>query len=393
MNKVKLFLLVFTVFLILGVLLVSAVPTLRNGFLQAFSGSLRDTASLISDQGPSVYDDTPSRNLPDRPSVPNREGSSRGEENVTNGSESGESEEPDRVKGNLELHVIGTTGNAILIREGSTTVLLDGSSKSGAGDVVKYLKDHGIDSLTYLVATNYHLTAIGGIPTILEEIPVTYLVLARNVDTDERGHELLSYLKSKNLVWISPHKEYVDLDLGFGSKSTLRLVRTHHEGSFLTVLMNNFNQFVVSGDITLVEEPALKYLPLKADYYFISARSDIYSIPEGVLDTINPKNLVIGADADNHFVKAVEDKVKGRDIRLLKVYPNSSLVMDSNGLADDSSIHLVTSGVDVVTLSTSDSSPSDNGLSQEDTAFGGMDESANETSEGLEDSVNSEVED
>lgn len=319
-------------FLLLGVLLVSAVPDIRNGFSQAISGSFKDTFLIFGskDQAPVVEE-----------GQPNQGGVQVVVEEPREEQKCEDLDEP-REDGNLEIHVIGSTGNAILFREGETTVLVDGSDAGGALGVVQYLKDLGVERLTYFVATNYHSTAIGGAKTILENIPTTYIVVARNVDSHEKGADLISYLKSSKLVWVSPKAEYFDLDMDHQSKVRVRLVRTHHEGSFMVYVENRSDKFVVTGDMTLVEEGSLRYLPMDVDYYFVGARSDIYTLPKHVLEHTNAKHLVIGAPSEGVYVNRVLDLVKDvEDLEVLKVFNNDTLVLNSNGLGYEDSIQNV----------------------------------------------------
>ena len=61
------------------------------------------------------------------------------------------------VEGTLEMHVIDVgQGDCILIRQGEHAMLVDCGEPECADEVVKYLKDHGIEYLDYFVCTHVH---------------------------------------------------------------------------------------------------------------------------------------------------------------------------------------------------------------------------------------------
>jgi competence protein ComEC len=59
---------------------------------------------------------------------------------------------------------------------GSKAMLIDGGTYDAGPAVVSYLKRSGIDSIDVLVSTHPHEDHVGGLLTVLNELPVKQVV-------------------------------------------------------------------------------------------------------------------------------------------------------------------------------------------------------------------------
>ncbi|MBO5796779.1 MAG: MBL fold metallo-hydrolase [Clostridia bacterium] len=74
------------------------------------------------------------------------------------------------AEGTLEAHFIDVeNADAAFITCDGKTLLIDAGEKSAGETVVKYLRDHGVQKLDYVIATHADADHIGGMRTVIEE--------------------------------------------------------------------------------------------------------------------------------------------------------------------------------------------------------------------------------
>lgn len=77
----------------------------------------------------------------------------------------------------LEIHLIDVgKADAILIKSQGQAALLDAGQAVSAGEVIDYLYRHDVERLDYLIMSHPDRDHIGGMPQILQELPVAELL-------------------------------------------------------------------------------------------------------------------------------------------------------------------------------------------------------------------------
>lgn len=77
----------------------------------------------------------------------------------------------------LEIHLIDVgKADAILIKSQGQAALLDAGQAVSAGEVIDYLYRHDVERLDYLIMSHPDRDHIGGMPQILQELPVAELM-------------------------------------------------------------------------------------------------------------------------------------------------------------------------------------------------------------------------
>lgn len=305
LSLVKVLTITLSVVVLTGATLFFTVEDIRSGVMSTLRGSVKDTVAIL----------TPTEII---------------EEDPTDPSITSEEESPagvvieDQKEDTVFIHILDTEGTSVLVVEGNKTLLIDGGMLTDTEKIQRYLNSLGIGRLTYLVATNYHETAIEGLPKILSYYPVDYLIVSENISTDKKGENLTSYFSEKSLTAnILSQKVTYKLET-----VTFELIPTHEGGSLLVLLSDEDNKILLSGDITRVDEEALTVLPENIDLYSISSRKQTYLFPKGVLEKVNPKTLVISGSSDKKEVTKELQKVQS------VVFQNEScgtILVSSNG--------------------------------------------------------------
>ncbi len=93
----------------------------------------------------------------------------------------------------MEVHIMDVgKADAILIRCGSRSALLDAGHGVSAESVIDYLYRHDVRKLDYLIMSHPDRDHIGGMPQILRELPVSFFVQGRisdNLLPDSLGYK------------------------------------------------------------------------------------------------------------------------------------------------------------------------------------------------------------
>lgn len=94
-------------------------------------------------------------------------------------------------------------GSSTLIQQGTSGILIDAGEKDYGDVVVDYLREVGIDSLEYVVASHPHSDHIGGLDDVLYEFPVDTVIMPEleefNTPTTRVYEDLLTAVFDKDI--------------------------------------------------------------------------------------------------------------------------------------------------------------------------------------------------
>lgn len=243
----------------------------------------------------------------------------------------------------LELHFIDVgQGDSELIIIGENAMLIDAGEKDEGGKVAKYLIDHGIKKLDYVIATHPHSDHIGGIPGavnemtvenfIIPEIPEEYMPTTKAYENlliaiDESGANLeygvaqAKYnLGSAVFTIIAPNAEYKEMN----------------EYSVVILLEYNGYNFLLMGDAEKKSENDIlenHYLP-KIDVFKLGHHGSDTSSSQAFIDIIQPKYAVIEVGAGNSYGHPSSDVVTRLSKYFNEVYRtdiNGTIIFTVNG--------------------------------------------------------------
>lgn len=301
------------------------IPAVRNGVVEVLVNSVHDSKAMVAGSEQQVsaeVQDVGSDVSTDTDSV-------TPVTSVNNVSTVGTEFVAPVKKDNMEIHVLNSSGTAILVVSGGEGLLLDGSDGTDGKKIVDYIRAQGIFDLRYLVATNYHEKSLSGVSKILSYISSDYILMSQNVANDKLGTKLRSYLDSKQLTWNIPSKRsnFVLGDI------TFELLPTHDGGSLVTVITNDQSKYVVTGDITRVDKDLIAQLPNSVETYFVSSRMPSYVVPTNVLAKLNPKNIVMGANPKGEANTRTLGDLKESGATVYNTSEGGSVIIKSNGVA------------------------------------------------------------
>lgn len=95
--------------------------------------------------------------------------------------------------GNLSVHFIdvGNADSTLIICDGEAALIDAGENEDGE-TVVNYLKDQGVTGLKYAVGTHPHSDHIGGLDTVLHDIPTETTLLPEKTHTTKTYQDVLT---------------------------------------------------------------------------------------------------------------------------------------------------------------------------------------------------------
>ncbi|MGL5752610.1 MAG: MBL fold metallo-hydrolase, partial [Paraclostridium sp.] len=99
-----------------------------------------------------------------------------------------------------EIHFIDTgNSDAILIKQGDKSALIDAGDNDDENRVVNYLKKQGIKELEYIFATHPHADHIGGLDAVVDNIKVKQVYVS-NGDADTKTYrDFIESMANKGL--------------------------------------------------------------------------------------------------------------------------------------------------------------------------------------------------
>ena len=96
--------------------------------------------------------------------------------------------------------------DSILLRTKDTAMLIDAGNNGDGEDVVKYIKDKGINELEYLIGTHPHEDHIGGLDNVINEFNIGTIYMP-NITTNTKTYEdVLTAIENKGLNINIPKK-------------------------------------------------------------------------------------------------------------------------------------------------------------------------------------------
>ena len=107
---------------------------------------------------------------------------------------------PPAVAGNeMTVHFIDVgQGDSIFIKSpNGKPMLIDGGIKGAGQNVVRYLRDEGVEHLDYVVATHPDADHIGGLIPVLNSVSIKNFIDSGKVHTSQTFEEMLTLINVK----------------------------------------------------------------------------------------------------------------------------------------------------------------------------------------------------
>lgn len=204
-------------------------------------------------------------------------------------------------------------GNAVVIRQGNQTMLIDGGPRESSSFVVSYLKQQGIQKLDYVLISHFDEDHLAGAIGALYNFPVGTLITA-DYETDSSIYD--SYKEAVEEKGYEPvHSSLGDtFSLGDGSFRIISPVSYGHEDenqdSVGIILEMGSDRFFIGGDIGLEGEKEILEagVDIQADVMLMNHHGS--HVSREFFQAVNPSWAVISCGEGNSYGHPRQDTVE-----------------------------------------------------------------------------------
>ena len=197
-------------------------------------------------------------------------------------------------------------GDATLICKGDFRMLIDAGDNHAGETVVEYLKNKQIDSLDMVVGTHLDSDHIGGLDTVVEQIPADVVYMPQEDKDTKTYKEVLTALQKRKLSASLPEigKEYIFEDnVRLRFLSPQKKYSDSNNNSLVVQLAFGETRFLFMGD---AEEKAEKDIlargyDLECDVLKLGHHGSYTATGKEFLKQANPTYGIISCGTDNAY--------------------------------------------------------------------------------------------
>ncbi|WP_409251794.1 cell wall-binding repeat-containing protein [Bacillus sp. SCS-153A] len=241
----------------------------------------------------------------------------------------------------LLVHFIDVgQGDSTLIQTQNKTVLIDGGKRSAGEKVVSYLKQAGISSIDYLIATHPDADHIGGLIDVLNTIKVKQVLDSGYSHTSQTYYDYLKLIDQKNIPFSVPNVgSTFTLDSGVSFKvlNNGKGYNETNESSLVVKLTYDEVSFMLTGDATEKTEwrmmDAFPQKDLESTFLKVGHHGSDTSTSLTFLDYVKPKVGILsyGDNSYGHPTSAVVNRLRIKDVKLFSTHESGDIVVSTDG--------------------------------------------------------------
>lgn len=244
---------------------------------------------------------------------------------------------------------VGQGDSTFIITPKNKTILIDGGgSNTGSFDVgentlLPYVLDKGYNKIDFMIISHFDSDHVGGLLTILEEIKVEKILIAKQEEQSENYKRFLNIVKEKNIpVIIGKEGDKINiekdlyLDILFPESEQIEENVINNNSLVFNMHYNNFSM-LFTGDIEEIAEKRIIEITnksrLKADIIKIPHHGSKTSSTRELLERVLPKIALIGVGKDNlfgHPSSETIDKLDELEIKTYRTDINGEIMINVN---------------------------------------------------------------
>ena len=227
---------------------------------------------------------------------------------------------------------VGQGDSTFIITPKNKTILIDGGgSNTGSFDVgentlLPYILDKGYNKIDLMIISHFDSDHVGGLLTILEEIKVEKVLIAKQEEQSENYKRFFNIVKEKNIpVIVGKRGDKINiekdlyLDILFPESEQIEENVINNNSLVFNIHYNNFSM-LFTGDIEEIAEKRIIEITnksrLKADIIKIPHHGSKTSSTRELLEIVLPKIALIGVGKDNLFGHPSSETIDKLDEKL-----------------------------------------------------------------------------
>lgn len=245
----------------------------------------------------------------------------------------------------LKVHFLSIgQADSILVQQGNKNLLIDGGYWMSGRPILRYLRNIGVNKLDYLIVTHPHNDHIGGLPRIINNIPIENVII-----NNKNPYKTRRYYKKHNQLLKMINKRGINLIHPVAGKTfkigdfKLKIVAPNGENyerinnySIVIKLIYKNNSFLFAADAEEYSEmEMLKHnRDIKADVLKVGHHGSCTSSSEEFLRAVSPKYAVISVGYNSFYGqpdKCVLDRLNNIGATLYRTDKRGTIIVTSNG--------------------------------------------------------------
>jgi competence protein ComEC len=230
---------------------------------------------------------------------------------------------------------IGQGACVVVITPDGRTLIADaGRSQERVRRVVlPYLREHGVERIDYLVVTNPDQDHIGGMPALIEDLPVGAWVDPAVPTTNQTYERLLTMVIERDITPIRARRG-TTLDLGPDVQAEIiwptdpfipsETNPSRNDNSVVIQITHGDVRFLITGDI---EAPAEQQIieqgtneQLRSDVMVAPHHGSRTSSTAEFLDVVAPNVVIIPVGLDNQYGHPHDEAIQRLRFRNIRIY-------------------------------------------------------------------------
>ena len=209
----------------------------------------------------------------------------------------------------LVIHFIDVDqADGMLLIVGDTTVMIDGGNTPTSQDVLEYLKRFGVDQIDLMVNTHPHGDHLGGLPTVLNNIPTDKIWCADSTYDTYLYKSFTQLVAQKNFNISHPEPGTVFAENGLtitvlGPVNSADTYTDLNDTSLVLMVQYGQRKFLFTGDMEAFAEKQLvdAGMSLNADVLKVGHHGSYSSTSQVFLDKVDPEYGVISCGRNNEY--------------------------------------------------------------------------------------------
>lgn len=248
----------------------------------------------------------------------------------------------EKEDGYLAVHYLDVgQADCILLIADDTAVLIDGGNTDTSQYVLNYLRRYGVDELDLVVNTHPHGDHLGGIPTVLNNIPTEEVWCSTTYFTTYLFSDFKKAVEKNDTTIQRPAIGTVFSDDGLsikvlGPMEEASAYEDLNDSSLVLMVEFGKRKFLFTGDMEAYAEKQLVNadVDLKADVLKVGHHGSYSSTSQIFLDKVDPDYGVITCGLNNEYGHPHRDpmsRLNSADVTLYRTDLMGNVIIMTNG--------------------------------------------------------------
>lgn len=240
-------------------------------------------------------------------------------------------------KPELKVHFINVGyGDAILVENGDSFMLIDAGDAEHGPVVVEYLRSLGISKLDIVISTNANSEHIGGLYDIINSFSIDMFIMCPVENNTQTFKNVITAVQKKNIQITVPQArdEYFLNDAVVKVMGPVTRYSDTNNSSVVVQLRYGNNSFMFASDCEAIAEENMlgSMIGFRSDVLKVGNHGNNTSTSDMFLKSVNPAYAVISVgQKEGEEISEVLSKLAGKGVQTFRTDKMGTIVCTSDG--------------------------------------------------------------